>query len=178
MKKLALSFMLSFLLLGVSAQVLNTAGVLKKGNFSIGVQPTIIASGGTDFILFGHVGYGLTKGIDLSAKAGFLGGADYFGGDIEFALSKNMSLAGGAHVWGDFGLDATYLITFDIVKNVDLFLGADADFIFADDLDIAFWIPFGVEVNLNKNMAFIMEADIALTDAASHMFGGGITVYF
>lgn len=178
MKKLLLSFLLSILLLGASAQVLNTSEILKPGTFSIGVQPTILASGGTNLMLFGHIGYGLTKGIDLTAKAGFLGGADYFGGDIEFALFNNMSLSGGAHVWGDFGLDATYLITFDIAKNVDLYAGADADFNVGGNFYTSLWIPFGVEVNLNKNMAFLMEADIGLTNSATHMFGGGIVVYF
>lgn len=178
MKKIAILILLFTTLLNANAQVFSTAKTLKTGTFAIGVQPTIIANGGSDFILFGHMGYGLAKDIDIAAKAGVLAGTNYYGGDIEFSFLKNMSLSAGAHIWGDFGLDATYLITFDIAKNVDIYGGADADLNLGGNAYLNFWIPFGVEVQLSKNMAFLMEAEVGLTDSAPHLFGGGVVVYF
>jgi len=180
MKKIAIIAICFVCGFGATAQVFNTGKTLKQGAFAIGIEPMIIANGGSDFILFGHIGYGLTNGIDISAKTGVLSSSNYYGADIEFALGKNFSLGGGAHVWGDFGLDATFLGTIDIAKNVDLYGGADADFNFGEnsDLYINFWIPIGVEVQLNKNMAFIMEASIGISDTAPHLFGGGVNIYF
>lgn len=178
MKKFTILLFFTICILSANAQVFSTAKTLKPGTVALGVQPTIIANGVSDFILFGHVGYGIAKGIDIAAKAGVLHNSNYIGADIEFSFMKNMSLSAGAHVWGVFGLDATYLITFDIAKNVDLYAGADADLMLEGNTYLDFWIPFGVEVQLSKNLAFLMEAEVALTDGTAHMFGGGVVAYF
>ncbi|MDA3890493.1 MAG: hypothetical protein PF517_02385 [Salinivirgaceae bacterium] len=178
MKKITLISLFVAIAFMASSQVFNTSKTLKSRAFSVGIEPMIITNGGSDIIVFGHLGYGLTKGIDISAKAGILHNANYYGGDIEFAFMKNMSFSAGAHVWGDFGLDATYLLTFDIAKNVDLYGGVDADFIVEDNPYFNFWIPIGVEVYLSKTMAFLMEASIGINDSAPHLFGGGVNIYF
>jgi hypothetical protein len=36
----------------------------------------------------------------------------------------------------------------------------------------------GIEVDLKKNLAFIFEASIGLTDPAYHVIGGGVVIYF
>jgi len=164
--------------LGASAQVFNTAKTLKQGTFALGIEPTILAKGGTDFALFGHVGYGIAKGIDIAAKASVLSGSNYYGADIEFAFMKNMSLSAGAHIWGDFGLDATFLGTYEIAKNVDLYGGLDFDLNLGGNIYANFWIPVGVEVQISKEMNFIFESSIGINSSATHMFGGGINVYF
>lgn len=163
---------------GVNAQVFNTAKTLKTGTFAVGIEPMVIANGGSDFILFGHIGYGLAKDIDISAKAGILANSNYYGADVEFGFLKNFSLSAGAHVWGDFGLDATFLTSIDIASNVNIYGGADLDLNFGNDVYTNFWIPLGVEVELNKNMAFIMEASIGINNSTPHLFGGGVNVYF
>ena len=163
---------------GAKAQVFNTAKTLKTGTFSVGIEPMLIANGGSDFILFGHMGYGLAKDIDISAKAGMLAYSNYYGADVEFGFLRNFSLSAGAHVWGDFGLDATFLTSFDVASNVNIFGGADLDLNFGNDVYTNFWIPIGVEVELNKNMTFILEASIGINNSAPHLFGGGINVYF
>jgi hypothetical protein len=160
------------------AQVFNTAKTLNTGTFAIGIEPMVIANGGSDFILFGHIGYGLAKDIDISAKAGILANSNYYGADVEFGFLKNFSLSAGAHVWGDFGLDATFLGSFDVASNVNIFGGADLDLNFGDDVYTNFWIPIGVEVELNKTLAFIMEASIGIDSNTPHLFGGGVNVYF
>jgi len=178
MKKLVFITICFVFGLGASAQVFNTSKTLKEGAFAVGVEPMIIANSGTDFILFGHLGYGLTDGIDISAKAGVLSYDNYYGADIEFGFMKHFSIGAGAHVWGDFGLDATFLGTFDIAKNVDIYGGVDVDVNFGGNMYTNFWIPIGVEVQLNKTMAFLMEASIGISDTAPHLFGGGVNIYF
>ncbi len=178
MKKIHLFAFALVLSTALQAQVFNTAKTLKKGTFSLGIEPMIIANGGTDFILYGHMGYGLTSGIDLAAKAGILAGSTYIGADVEFAFLKNFSLSAGAHAQGDFGLDATFLGTIDLAKNVNVYGGADLDINFGGNVYFPIWLPIGVEVALNKNMAFLFEAEIGVSNSAPHLFGGGINIYF
>ncbi len=178
MKKLAIIIITLILGQKISAQVFNTAEILKQGTFSVGVEPMILARSGSDYMLFAHVGYGLTKDIDIAAKAGVLGGANYLGGDMEVSFMKNLSLSAGAHIWGDFGFDATLLGTYDLAKNVNLYGGLDGDLDFGNRPYLNLWVPIGVEVALGNNMAFLMEASVGVTNSAPHMFGGGINVYF
>ena len=71
MKKLFCILFFTIALLNfINAQVFNTGQTLKKGAFSFGVEPAIIANGNSDFILFLHGGYGIKKGIDFGVKAG------------------------------------------------------------------------------------------------------------
>lgn len=178
MRKLLLLVMSAVLVSSISAQVFNTGQTLKKGTFSAGVEPTIIAKNSPDFILFGHFGYGIKKGIDFGAKIGVLGPNTYVGADIEFGLTKNISLSGGAHVYGDFGLDATLLGTYPATKSVNIFGGVDVDAIFGGNTHFPLWIPVGVEVGLKKSLSFILEANIGLNSSAYHVIGGGVVAYF
>jgi hypothetical protein len=163
----------------VNAQVFNTSSTLKRGSFSAGFEPGVYAGGGSDFNLFLHGGIGITSGVDLGLKLGVLGGANYFGGDVEFALGKKFSVSAGAHSWGNFGLDGTALYTFDIAKGVDLFLGFDMDIDFPEnDVQLGAWIPIGLEIGIKKNMAFIFESSICVTDYGAHWIGGGLNFYF
>lgn len=163
-----------------NAQVFNTSSTLKRGQFSVGFEPGIYTDGGSDFNLFLTGGAGLTRGVDLGLKLGVLGDENYIGADVEFVLGKRFSLAAGAHSWGDFGLDATGLYTFDITKGVDLFLGLDMDIVFPDEDDtyLMAWIPLGLEIGLKSNMAFIFETAINISDRGAHWIGGGLNFYF
>lgn len=180
MKKLLFITIVLFFSLIANSQVFNTSGILKTHHFSVGVEPVIFAEGNTDFILFGHIGYGLAKKIDLSAKAGFLyNNQVYLGGDVEFGLNKHFSISAGAHQFGDFGLDMTFLGSWNLTKSAVLFGGIDADAMLPEgDVYFPLWMPIGVEIAIGKNTSFIMEADVALTPEAWHMFGGGLSVYF
>lgn len=185
-KKLLTVAVLLVLITSVNAQVFNTASVLKQKKLSLGVEPTIIAEGDNDFILFGHAGLGIAKGIDLGVKLGVFGpGEEYIGADIEFAFHKNFSISGGAHSSGNFGLDGTFLGTIEAGKNIDIYGGADLDINFADkDGDgndealFLLWVPVGVEVFIKKKLAFILEGSIAATDDAYNIIGGGVSYYF
>jgi hypothetical protein len=161
-----------------SSQVFNTSQTLKEGTFSFGIEPLLIASGNGDFVLFGHAGYGLVPGVDLGLKVGVFGGSTYVGADVEFAFVKNFSISAGAHATGIFGLDATLIGSFPLASNVNFYAGADADLNFGNDLTLPLWIPLGLEVQLNKNMAFLFEALPGITQSAPHLIGGGVMVYF
>ncbi len=160
------------------AQVFNTAGTLKPGKFSAGFEPGVYVNGGTSPNLFLYAGAGIVNGLDFGLKLGLFEHDIYFGGDIEFALGKLFSLSAGAHSWGDFALDATGLITFQLGKAVDLYTGLDMDVIFANDALIPLWIPIGIEVPLKSYMLFLFESEINVTDVGSHYIGGGLNFLF
>jgi len=171
---------LAFLFIASSSycQVFNTGQTLKPKKFSFGIEPSIIANGSSDFILFLHGGYGIKQGVDFSAKVGVLGPEDYFGADVEFALPHRISFAVGAHQFGDFGLDGNLNITFPIKSDVRLSTGLDMDINFNEDKTrFLLWLPLSLEIGLRKNLSFIFEAEVALTDPAYNFFGGGLNFY-
>ncbi|MGE4289502.1 MAG: hypothetical protein AB7E36_12500 [Salinivirgaceae bacterium] len=178
MMRYLLTFILALTGLIGSSQVFNTSQTLKEGTFSFGIEPLLIASGNSDFMLFGHAGYGLVQGVDLGLKVGVFGGSTYVGADVEFAFIKNFSISAGAHATGIFGLDATLIGSFPLASNVTFYGGLDADLNFGKDLTLPLWIPLGLEVHLNKNMAFLFEALPGITQSAPHLIGGGVMVYF
>ena len=178
MKKL-LILAFGLITISLNAQVFNTSSTLKRGQFSAGFEPGLYI-GGNDFTLFLHGGIGLTSGTDLGLKVGLLNGATYIGGDVEFSLGKHFSLSVGAHGQGNLGLDGTALFTFPIKQDVKIYTGLDMDVLFYDnnDTQIPFWVPLGLEIRMRKNMSFMFEAEINLTDVGSHFLGGGLNFYF
>ncbi len=157
----------------LSAQVFNTGETLKPKTFSLGIEPAYYLD---DFKLFLHGSYGIKKGIDVSMKLG-LGGETYFGADVEWALAPRISLATGAHVLGDFGLDGTILFSLPVRKDARVFTGVDMDIVFADEVVVPVWIPLGVELGIKNNMSFILEGEIPIIDA-DPILGGGVVFYF
>lgn len=187
-KILFLSTALLFLSTMTYGQVFSTGQTLKPNRWSIGFEPSFILNGDEQFMLFGHAGYGLKNGIDLAMKFGFLGNDEYIGGDVEFALGRYFSLMAGAHSFGAFGLDANILGTYPIRSDVRLSSGFDLDINFIDDYNeqgeedgkeavFIGWIPISLEIGLRRNMAFIFEAEINVTDAGYHFIGGGLNFY-
>lgn len=179
MKKFLSLFLLVLLSTSSFSQVFNTGQTLKKGGISAGFEPVILLNGGTDLLLFVHGGYGLKKGIDFGLSIGVLGPNNYIGGDVEFAIARWSSIAVGAHHFGSFGLDGTLNITFPIRQDVRVFTGADLDVNFnSDKTRFLLWLPVGVEIGIKKNMSFIFEASVGLTNPAYHLIGGGLNFYF
>ncbi|MCP4354033.1 MAG: hypothetical protein GY793_00100 [Proteobacteria bacterium] len=173
------------------SQVFSTGQTLKQNKWSVGFEPSLIINGDADFILFGHAGYGLKSGIDLAMKIGVLGPNQYFGADVEFGLGKYFSFMAGAHHFGNFGLDANIIGTIPIRSDVRLSSGFDIDMNLIERNDnpntsedesgkegqFIGWIPVSLEIGLRKNMAFIFEVEINVTDAGYHFFGGGLNFY-
>lgn len=170
-------------------QLFSTGQTMKPKKWSVGVEPSILLNGSSEFMLFAHAGYGLKKGIDLGLKVGFLSDYDeYIGGDIEFAIGRYFSVMGGAHHFGDFGVDGNILGTYPIRNDVRITSGFDFDLNFIDkydnngdkdgkDTQFIGWIPISLEIGIKKNMAFIFEAMINITDAGYHFIGGGLNFY-
>lgn len=170
-------------------QLFSTGQTLKPKKFSLGIEPGIIIDGNSEFILFTHAGYGIKKGIDLGLKFGFLSDYDeYIGGDIEFAIGRYFSVMGGAHHFGAFGIDGNILGTYPIRKDIRITSGFDLDINFVDKYDnqgdkdgkdthFIGWIPISLEIGLRKNMAFIFETLINVTDKGYHFIGGGLNFY-
>lgn len=190
MKKTILLLSLIFTAVLVNAQVFNTGQTLKKGVAALGIEPAIQVNGGVNGpILYGHAGYGLTSGIDVSAKVG-VGRLNtyYVGADVEFALLKHMSLAFGAHKSGDFGVDGTFLFDIPVKNKAVIYSGADSDVNFGtkinssgqevNDVNVLVWVPIGVEIRISKSVHFLFETSIGVSPDAYHLIGGGINLYF
>jgi hypothetical protein len=178
MKRLFLLIVPILFAMNSFSQVFNTGQTLKPKMFSLGFEPGALINGSSEFILFLHGGYGIKQGVDLSVNAGVLGPEDYFGADLEFALPHRMSFSLGAHNFGDFGLDGTLNITFPIRNDIRFSSGVDADVNFnKDKTRFLIWLPLGLEVGIRKNVSFIFEAEIGLTDPAYHFIGGGLNFY-
>lgn len=178
MKRILIILALLFIASTSFCQVFNTGQTLKPNKFSLGIEPGIMVNGDSEFILFLHGGYGIKQGIDFSAKIGVLGPVDYFGADLEFALPHRMSFVVGAHQFGDFGLDGALNITFPIKNDIRFSTGLDSDINFnPDKTRILLWLPLGLEIGIKKNMSFIFEAEIGLTDPTYHFIGGGLNFY-
>lgn len=190
MKKIFFIAMLFLFALVANAQVFNTGQTLKKGVVALGVQPAIHVNGGVNgTIAYAHAGFGLTKGIDVSAKAG-VGRLNtyYVGGDIEFAIARHMSLAFGGHKSGDYGIDGTFLFDIPIKSKAIIYSGADSDVNFGtrinsagdkvDDTEFLVWIPVGVEIEISKSIHFLAESNIGVTKDSYHIIGGGLMLYF
>ena len=181
MKKLLISICLFCLPLLAFSQVFNTATILKPGKFSLGIEPAIVEK---DLGLFIHGGVGLARGIDLGIKYGFLKYQDYFGADLEWRLMSgkpNISLTTGGHTMGVFGLDLGLNLSFPITSTASLYSGFDSDVNFYKEpvgTQFLAWIPVGVQIYLKPRMAFMLEAEIPLTDYAYTIFGGGLSFYF
>jgi len=109
------------------AQVFNTGETLSHKAFSIGVEPVGLMNGSNDFMLFIHGGYGIKKGVDLCITGGLLGTNSYFGANLEFSMGRHISLAFGAHDFGNFGIDGTLNTSIGITRGVKLYAGLDSD---------------------------------------------------
>jgi hypothetical protein len=183
MKFLHPFFLILIFTLNLDAQVFGTAQTLKSGKFSIGINPVIYSNGEDEEGIFGHVGLGLSPGLDLGFKLG-LGLRDdtYLGLDLEWVLrhlSPYISISAGAHTWDDIGIDGTFNLTFPLSRQVKLYTGLDMDVIFRENnTDIPLWIPVGIDVALRKKMALLIEVEIKVNDdAVYNIFGAGVNFY-
>ncbi|SRR6056297_1377641 len=189
MKKISLLLLFAaFLSLQSSGQIFNTGQTLKKGTFSLGLEPTLHIDGGADgFIFFAHAGYGIKPGLDIGLKFG-LANPNYFGADLEFALGKRLSLSTGVHNYNNFGLDGTLNFVIPIKNDIRIFTGFDADFNFVEttnqegnkktEIMTPLWFPIGLDIGLSSNMSLLFETEIGITDEAYHIIGGGLNFYF
>jgi len=110
-------------------------------------------------------------------------GEDYAGIDLDwrlFAGDISLTLKTGGHVWGDFAFDIGAQFSIALRSDAFLFTGIDADILFprTNGIHLQTWLPVGVELRMNKSFSFILEGDIALNASTTHIFGGGMGMYF
>ncbi|MEA1986159.1 MAG: hypothetical protein U9N76_01560 [Candidatus Marinimicrobia bacterium] len=179
MKKVIVVILLALMLFGgvLNAQVSNTAGTMKPGRWSIGIDPIIYTA--PDFGLFLGAGYGIARGWDLEAKLG-LGNGTYFGANIEKTLvsgKPTLSLSAGAHIQNDVGLDGTLNVSFPL-RAVNLYTGLDADINFGqNDTTFPLWWFFGAEIGMRKNFSLLFEIDAGINNPAPSMLVIGLNFY-
>ena len=172
---------LAFTLLScpVFSQTFNTAHILRPGHFSAGINPVL---NNHEPGLYLHGGYGINKLVDLGVRYGILEGQDYFGADLEWALSRSksfqLSLITGGHVLNDFGFDLGLSLSIPMTEYAIIFTGLDMDFYPQPGTHHYTWLPIGVEVKWLRNSSIILEEDIPMSDWAWNIFGGGIAFYF
>ncbi|MGQ1784068.1 MULTISPECIES: hypothetical protein [unclassified Saccharicrinis] len=183
MKKLLLTSAILFLAITINAQIFGTAQTLSTKKFNVGIMPAVIVNeGAQEYFLFIQAGYGLASGVDLGLRFNVFSENTYLGADLEFALKRNLSVATGFHSFNnDLGLDLTGLLTIPLNQSARLTSGLDMDIIFMDGENKApLWIPINFEVDLKRNMTFMLEADIdtKLLDESYHVLSAGIQFYF
>lgn len=179
MKRGIILLSLVFIALIGKAQVFNTAGVLRSGEAAVGFEPSMfVYDGNTEFLMFFHAGVGIGRNIDIGAKIGAFGDENYYGGDVEFSISRNLSLSAGAHHFYDFGFDGTVNVTVPLASGTKLITGLDMDINFGDETKIPLWVPIGIRVAIGNGWSVIMESEIELTDEAYHYFGIGMAYGF
>lgn len=163
----------------LNAQVFNTAETLKPLKFSVGIAP-IYYNENFGLLLMGEAG--IKQDIDFNLRYAVLEYDDYFGADLEWKLlnrnSFALSLTTGCHVYYDFGLDASGNISFQLKDDIAFYTGMDIDLNFGDDLYVPLWIPVGVEIKLNKTIAFLFEAELPLSRPANAIIDGGFSFRF
>jgi hypothetical protein len=147
--------------------------------FSVGLAP-VYYNENFGLLLMGEAG--IKQDIDFSLKYAILEFDDYFGAELEWKLlDKNsyaFSLTTGCHVYYDFGLDVSGNFSFRIKNDIALYTGLDMDFNFGNQLYVPLWIPIGVEIMLNKTIAFLFEAEIPVTNNANAIIDGGLSFRF
>lgn len=185
-----MGLLLAFFTTSKAQVVFHGAETLKKGSWQIGINPVVETEWDNDFALFFHGGYGLGNNSDIGLKLG-LGwwNETYFGLDYEKTLlvgKPSVSLAAGMHMFNDFGLDLTALVTFPI-NNVRIATGLDVDFVFGEDANgdneiyTPIWLPIHLEVYLKKQISVVVEGNVSLNNDEPYSwttFGGGINIYF
>ncbi len=179
MKKILLIICLVGSMQFAHGQVFNTASLLDKGQFMLGLNPVVYDN---DFGMFFHAGYGINSRVDIGSRYGVLEGDDYFGVDLEWTLLRrpNLSLLTGIHTWGDLGFDLGANVSFPIKSVAEIYTGLDFDINTKwnqDETGFLFWIPVGLEVFLQRSTSLFLEAEIYMSDDAFNIFSGGVAFY-
>ncbi len=193
---LAAVIFLAIAALPVSAQqvLMNSAETINQGNLKLGIFPTVLfGKNGGDSVwgVAGRFGYGLTKSIDIEAKAAFFKGLKYFGADIEYWLLKgdkfNASAAVGGHITdykggGDSkGIDAALMASTRPAKNLEIYGGLMLAFDSVNNTNINYTLVHivpGIEYRISDDLDFLAEVGIALNDDSRSYGSVGLAYYF
>jgi hypothetical protein len=165
----------------VPAQVFRTADPVRNGEFQLGVAPLLIVNGGTHAGLFLYGGLGVTHDIGLYLNTRLANNMSYFGLDLDWSLVRgapSLSLITGVHVSHPLALEGALNLTFPIGHVCDLYMGVDMDVeITHGDTFIPVWFFFGPQIPIQRNVAFILEVGLGITDPAPNIIGAGLVFF-
>lgn len=176
--------------------VMESAETIQRGNFKlVGYPMLILGENGADnevgFVVRG--GYGFTDRFDAEVGAAFYDGVNFFGVNGEYWLVRalpgtsglNLSLKGGVHLaQGDgddaTGLDLAALTSFRLTPRAELLAALDYTRTLVDepfDDRSALYIVPGIEYGINRNLDFLAEIGVALSDEAANYVALGLAFY-
>jgi hypothetical protein len=175
--------------------LMNSAETINKGNFKIGVYPTVLlGEDGADneWGVAGRFGYGFTPSLDVEAKVAFFDGFKLYGADAEFWLVKgdlDVSVAAGVHraeVDGGFdstAFDVSGLASGYIAEKLELYGGTSLSFEslsdsdFDDDSFTRTYLVAGLEYRVRENVDLLTEFGLGLNDDSPNYFSFGVAFY-
>ena len=180
--------------LSAQSVLMNSAETINQGNLKLGIFPTVlIGKNGGDSVwgVAGRFGYGLTRSIDIEAKAGFFKGIKYYGVDIEFWLLKGQDINASATVGGHLidysgggnssGIDTSLLVSTTPARNLEIYGGLMLAFESVKNSDSNYTrvhlVP-GIEYRLNADLDFLAEFGIGLNSNSSNYASVGLAFYF
>lgn len=180
--------------------VMESAETINPGNFKLMANPILVfGKDGADNengIALG-AGYGFTPNLDIEGKVALYSGATFFGGNVEYWLTKaqplDLSVIGGLHfLTGDEtfstrGVDVTLLGSKHVGEKLEAYGALRVSFNkITDDLfdfpgaDTSFTqvhvVP-GIEYALSSDLDFLAEFGLGLNDDSSSYVSAGIAYY-
>lgn len=190
---LAVIFLATTAQLSAQAVLMNSAETINQGNLKLAIFPTVLfGKNGGDSVwgVAGRFGYGLTRSIDIEAKAAYFKGLNYFGADIEWWFLKghnfNGSVALGGHMTnydvGDdsAGIDTSILFSHRPVSNLEIYGGLMIAFESIKNSDVTFTLMHivpGLEYRISDDLDFLAEVGIALNSNSRSYASVGLALY-
>jgi hypothetical protein len=194
---LSFSFLM-LMALAPSAQaqniLMNSAETINKGNFKIGVFPTVLlGEDGADnnWGAFGRFGYGFTPRFDVEAKLGLFDDLKIYGLDAEYWVVResplDVSVSLGLHkADSDFGADSTaidtaLLVSDHVTSRLELYGGLSVSFESLDDVPDsdftrAYVVP-GLEYKVSDQLDLVAEVGVGLNDDSPNYVSFGLALY-
>jgi len=181
--------------------LMNSAETINLGNLKLAVFPTVLFEKNGRANEFGvafRIGYGITKRVDIEAKAAIYKNIKYFGADIELWFIKgrnfNVSAAVGGHMTkynndipGDpnnsdsAGFDTALLASTRPFRNLEVYGGFKlaGDWIENSDDNpyLRMHLVPGIEYRISDDLDFLAEVGIALNDNSRHYASVGLALY-
>ncbi len=180
------------------AEVFHDGEVLEGGTFSLGFEGEALFNPGTDTVVYGHLGAGIGKNIDLGFRVGFFQPTTYFGGDVQYGLLPDgegypaLAVATGLH-WietpkgvdrrSSIGLDGGLVIS-EQIRNNTYYAGYDLDVDWDPELKRNVFRQraiLGVRIVMSEHLSFLIEGGYAFKDrdrSLRNYVSGGPTLYF